>query len=248
MEFTLLGAVFVAVIALYIALYWEARRGNAAGCTHDLWEIALSAAAVGVLVGRLAAMISDGVNPITNPADIIIVRGGVATGPASVAAILAAAWLGRRELWPVLDGLAAGALAGLAGWHLGCVVRDSCLGTASDLPWAMTQPGSTVGRHPVEIYAALALVFAAAAIGLWRMRGRPPSGAPAGIALALAATARLLTEPLRPTLDGGPVRWYSTGLLVGALVAVLRSRRGRTKPAVGQRTGRDRLLGEGRGE
>ena len=218
MEFTLLGAAFVAVIALYVTLYWEARRGNAQECTHDLWEIALSAAAVGILVGRLAAMIGAGVNPITNPADIIIVRGGVATGPAAVAAILTAACLGRRELWPVLDGLAAAALAGLGGWHLGCVVRGSCLGTPSDLPWAMTQPGSTVGRHPVEIYAALAL-FAGAILLVWlRSNGRLRPAVAASAALAWAGLVRLVTEPLRPTLAGGPILWYWAAIVLGVIL------------------------------
>ena len=200
MEFTLLGGVFVAVLALYATLYWEARRGNAAECTHDLWEIAISAAVAGLIVGRLAAMIGAGVNPVTNPADIIIVRGGVATGPAAVAAILTAAWLGRRDLWPVLDGLAAGALAGLGGWHLGCIVRDACLGTPSDLPWAMTQPGSTVSRHPVEIYAALALFAGAILLIQLRSRGRLRPAVASSAALAWAGLVRLATEPLRPTL------------------------------------------------
>ncbi len=219
MEFTLLGAAFVAVIALYAMIYWEARRGNAAGCTHDLWEVAVTSAIAGLLVGRLAAMVGDGVNPITNPMDIIIVRGGVATGPAATATLATAAWLGRRELWPVLDGLAAGALAGLGGWHLGCVVRDACLGTPSDLPWAMTQPGSTIGRHPVELYAALALFVGAVAIARWRHRGKPPPGVPAGVALASAAAIRLLTEPMRPALSS-PVAWYAAGVVVGIAVAL----------------------------
>jgi prolipoprotein diacylglyceryltransferase len=224
MEFSLLGAVFVAVIPLYGLLYWEARRGNAAACTRDLWDLALASAVVGLFVGRLAAMVSDGVNPITHPADVLIVRGGVATGPAAVSAILAAAWMGRRELWPILDGMAAASLAGLAGWHAGCLARNACLGTPSDLPWAMAQSGSAVTRHPVEIYAALALAIAALAIAIWRMRGRPAAGVPAAAALAVAGLVRLATEPLRPNLGGGPVGWYWLGLAVGMIAAVYRYR------------------------
>ncbi|MDJ0925161.1 MAG: prolipoprotein diacylglyceryl transferase [Acidimicrobiia bacterium] len=218
MEFTLLGAVLFAVVPLYAALYWEARRGNAAACTRDLWDVALTAAVVGLFIGRITAMIGDGVNPLTNPADIIIVRGGVATGPAVLGALATAAWVGRRELWPVLDGLAAAALAGLGGWHAGCMVRNACLGSASDLPWAIAQDGSSITRHPVEIYAALALFLAAGLLMVWRQRGRPAPGVVAGLGLAWAASVRLLTEPLRPTLSGGPVWWYVAGLAVGVLV------------------------------
>lgn len=219
MEFTLLGAVFFAVVPLYGILYWEAKRGNAASCTRNLWDVALTAIIVGVVVGRVAAMLGDGVNPITHPGDLLIIRGGVATGPATVAALVTAAWIGRRELWPVLDGLAAAALAGLGGWHAGCIVRDACLGTPSDLPWAIAQEGSSVTRHPVEIYAAIALFLAATAVVRWRTRGRAIPGMPAAVALAIASLVRLLTEPLRPTLVGGPIGWYVLGLLVGIGVA-----------------------------
>lgn len=231
MEFTLLGAVFVAVVPLYVVIYWEAKRGNAASCSRDLWDVALTAAVVGLLVGRLAAMIANGVNPITNPADILIVRGGVATGPATVAAIGTAAWLGRKELWPVLDGLAAGSLAGLAGWHAGCLVREACLGTPSDLPWAFAQAGSSVTRHPVELYAAVLLGIGAWLIAYWRLRGRPAPGLPASLALATASGVRLVTEPMRPHLGSGPIGWYLVGLAVGVGGAAWAARRSRAKYA-----------------
>jgi prolipoprotein diacylglyceryltransferase len=218
MEFTLLGAVFVAIVPMYLVLYWEAKRGNAASCARNLWDVALSAVIAGVFVGRLAAMITDGVNPLTHPADMLIIRSGVATGPAAAAAIATAAWFGRGVLWPVLDGLAAGALAGLGGWHAGCVVRDTCLGTPSDLPWAVAQAGSSVTRHPVEIYAALLLGVGAAGLAWWRAKGRPPLATPAGLALASASLVRLATEPMRPSLGSGPVWWYVAGLVAGLAV------------------------------
>jgi prolipoprotein diacylglyceryltransferase len=218
MEFTLLGAVVCAVVPLYATLYWEARRGNATECTRDLWDVALAAAVGGLFAGRLAAMIGDGVNPLIHPADILIVRGGVATGPAAVAALAIVAWMGRRELWAVSDGLAAGSLAGLGGWHAGCIVREACLGTPSGLPWAYAQSGSTVTRHPVEIYAALLLFAGAALIAVWRLSGRPSPGLPAAAALGMAAAVRLTTEPMRPALGNGPVGWYVAGLLAAAVL------------------------------
>ena len=134
------------------------------------------------------------------------------------AAIATAAWLGRGVVWPVLDSLAASSLGGLAGWHAGCVVRDSCLGTPSDLPWALAQGGSSVTRHPVEIYAAMLLALAAAVIAVWRARGRPRLGTPAGAALTAAAGVRLITEPLRPSLGSGPAWWYIAGMIAGLAI------------------------------
>jgi prolipoprotein diacylglyceryltransferase len=231
MEFTLLGAMLLAMVPVYLVLYWEARRGNAASCTRDLWDIALSAAATGLLVGRLGAMVAGGVNPITHPADILIVRGGVGTGPAVIAAIATIAWLGRSQLWVIADGLSAAALAGLAGWHSGCLVRGTCLGTPSDLPWAVAQNGSPITRHPVEIYAALALIAGAALLAMLRARTRLAPGVAAGSALAWAAAVRLATEPLRPSLGPGPFGWYAVGIVVGVALTVWAIRRPVARPA-----------------
>jgi prolipoprotein diacylglyceryltransferase len=225
MEFSLLGAVFVAIIALYLFLYWEAKRGNAASCPRNLWDVTLAAIVAGVLVGRLAAMIGDDVNPLLNPADILIIRGGVATGPATIAALATVAWLGRSALLAYADGLAAAALAGLGGWHGGCVVRDSCLGTPSDLPWALAQEGSTVTRHPVEIYAAIILIVAAVVVAGWRARGNPAPGVPAASALLIAASVRLFTDPMRPSLGTSQRWWYAAGLAIALLALVAASRR-----------------------
>ncbi|HSF87744.1 MAG TPA: prolipoprotein diacylglyceryl transferase family protein [Acidimicrobiia bacterium] len=233
MEFTLLGSVAVAVAGVYGMIWWEARRGNAANCTKNLWDIAMAAIVAGVFVGRIAAMVADGVNPLVNPGDILIVRAGVATGWATVAAIATAAWLGRDELWPVLDGLAAASLAGLAGWHAGCLTRDACLGAPTDLPWAMTQPGSPVGRHPVELYAALVLAAASIALAWWRRSKPPAPGTAAATALLVASLSRLATEPLRPTLSGGPVGWYLAGVVVGTLGIMWSTRRHRAAAAAG---------------
>jgi prolipoprotein diacylglyceryltransferase len=105
------------------------------------------------------------------------------------------------------------------------------LGTTTDLPWAVSQSGGNIGRHPVELYAALLFVVAAAALARWKARGRPPLGVPAGIALAVAGAVRLVTEPLRPTLGTGPMWWYAAAVAAGGAVAVWRwQRRNRPVP------------------
>ncbi|MDJ0961039.1 MAG: prolipoprotein diacylglyceryl transferase [Acidimicrobiia bacterium] len=234
MEFTLLFAAFFGVAGLWLMLRWEAARGNAADCAADLWEIAITAAVVGVFIGRLAAMIGDGVNPITNPADILIVRAGVATGWASAAALVTVAWLGRKELWPAMDGLAPAALAALGGWHAGCLARATCLGTTTDLPWGVAQSPGGPGRHPVEIYAAVLFLVVAIAVALWKARGRPAAGLPAAIALIAAGGIRLTTEPFRPSLGGGPVWWYLAAIAIGAIGGVVAVRLRRRRPSDSQ--------------
>lgn len=225
MEFTLLGAALLSAAAVYATLYYEEKRRVTPGRARDLWDIVLIAAVTGLFVGRLAAMALAGTNPLTHPADVVVVRSGVDTGWASVAALGALAVAGRRDPWRTADAIAPAALAGLAAWHASCVLRGACLGTPSGLPWAVAQSGSRLGRHPVEIYAALGLLAAAALLLAWTRRLRPP-GTVAAIALAAAAAARLATEPLRPVLGSGPEPWYAAGVVTGLALAVWRWRAG----------------------
>lgn len=215
MEFTLLAAAAIAGASAYAMLWWEARHGNAARCTGNLWEIGVASVVAGIFIGRIVAMLIDGVNPFAHPTDVILVRSGVSTVGASLGALAVFGWLSRREPIAMADGISAAALAGLAGWQAGCVVRDSCLGTASDLPWAVAQAGSTVTRHPVGIYATLMLAAAAIALALWKAYQRPPAGSPAMVAVIAAATTRLALEPLQPSISGGPVWFYGVALVVG---------------------------------
>jgi len=226
MEFSLLGAAAFGLVAMYAVLWWEAGRGNAADCTRDLWDLALSAGIAGLAAGRLASMIQGGTNPLTHLGDILIIRGGVDTGVAATVALITAAVMSRRDLLPRLDAAAPAALAGLAGWHAGCLARSACAGTPSDLPWRIHSDGGAIGRHPVEIYAALLLIIGVIALIAWKRR-HPPAGMVVGLAVSWAGAVRLATEPMRPGIGSGPEWWYAAGIAVGiglALWSYLRSR------------------------
>lgn len=214
MEFSLLWAALTAAAASWVGLrVWDERL------PERPFDRLITATVAGLLVGRLTAMIANGVNPVTHPGDILIVRGGVDTAAASAAFLAVLLWV-TRETAGAIDALAPAVLLGLGGWHTGCLWRGTCLGTPSDLPWAWSQPGSVVTRHPVELYAALGLVIGAIVVS--RIGWRP--WARAGAAFAVAAGIRLVTEPLRPSLTGGPVLWYMAGLLLGIVTAVAGSR------------------------
>ncbi len=211
MEFTLLWAALTAA-----ALGWLGTRIWPEGLPDHPADRLLGAGAIGLLVGRLTAMIAQGTSPFLNPGDILIVRGGVHTGAATIGALVAYLWSVRGEL-RYLDATTPAALLALAGWHGGCLWRGACLGTASHLPWAFAEPGSVVSRHPVEIYVGLTLVAAAWAVS--RLQFRPLLRS--GFGLAIAGMIRLLTEPLRLSLTGGPTTWYSAAIVVGLLAAIV---------------------------
>lgn len=214
MEFSLLWAAVTAAAAVWIGLrLWSERVPDNAA------DRLLAATLTGLVAGRLTAMVSQGINPLTNPAEIIVIRGGVDTMASSITFIAVLVWTTRQAPGAV-DAIAPAILLGLAGWHAGCVWKDACLGSPSSLPWAWAQDGSLVTRHPIEIYAAIGLV--AGAVVVSRLGWRP--WVRAGVALSIAAGVRLVTEPLRPSLGGGPQAWYLTGLMVGILVAVFGAR------------------------
>jgi prolipoprotein diacylglyceryltransferase len=165
-------------------------------------------------------MAQVGINPIADPAQIILVRSGVSTAGASIAALLMFGFLARKSFLSSADAIGPSVLAGLAGWHLGALVTGSWLGTVSGLPWAQAAQGSNITRHPVELYAAALYVVAAFAIATWKQKGRPPLGAPAGLSLAAAGGVMLVTEPVRISLAGGPIWLYVGAVVAGFGVAI----------------------------
>jgi prolipoprotein diacylglyceryltransferase len=230
MEFTLLWAAATGVGAALLMAWWEKSLGLIPAETGSLSDLILGAAVSGLITGRLAAMVLSGTSPFTHPGDILIVRSGVDTGFASLGALAFVSLTSRRRLAATIDALGPAAMAGLAGWHAGCLYRGACLGTTSSLPWAVAQEGSTITRHPVEIYAALLFLVAAFVLLTWLRGGVSFSGVIGAAALAIAGAIRLMTEPMRPSLGTGPIAWYVAAFAIGlgGLLAVrLHARRAR---------------------
>ena len=225
MEFTLLGAALTGALGIWLGIRLPGVRSRAETVERP-WDVLVGAAAIGVFSGRLVEMITVGVNPLTNPFDVILVRGGVDTVAASVAALVTLAWVFRDDL-TTLDIVAPAALLGLAGWHAGCLWTGSCLGAATGGDWGFTLPGSLVGRHPTELYAAAAL----AVFAVVTTRPRTPFVA-TGLALAAAGAVRAATQPIRPSLTGGPMWAYLTAIALGSAVAIGGHRWARRRPQV----------------
>ena len=110
MEFTLLAAAAFGVLAFWSMLRWEAARGNAAGCAVDLWDAGLVSATAGLFAGRLAAMVTAGINPLTDPGQIILIRSGVSTPVTVFATLVVFAILTRSSFLLAADGISAAAL------------------------------------------------------------------------------------------------------------------------------------------
>jgi len=204
-EFTLLWAAVTAAGFLWLGVrIWPEHLPD-----HPVDRL-IGASAGGLLVGRLVAMVAQGTSPLSHPGDVLLVRGGVHTAAATVGAVGIYLWSVRGRIG-FLDASAPAAILGLAGWHAGCLWRGACLGAASDLPWAWSLPSSSIDRHPVELYASGALMAGAFVVSKLSMQPLLRTGT----ALAVAAAVRLLTEPLRLSVTGGPGGWYALGIVVG---------------------------------
>ena len=226
MEFGLLAAALIAAVCVRLTLAAEAATVAPEQDSGRLWDLALLSAFVGLGVGRIGAMVAGGTNPLAHPLDVLILRGGVEVVLASVTALVAFGVAARRDLVATADAVAPAAIAGLVGWHGGCFTRGACLGTPSDLPWAISGP-SGVGRHPVELYAALLLVVGGIALVLLKAR-HPRPGVIAGLAIGIASGARLVTEPMRLGIGTSPLWWYAGGVAAGGagvVAAVVAGRR-----------------------
>ena len=161
-----------------------------------------------------------------DPIELILVRGGISPVPAAAGAVGFLAWTSRSDLPNRMDYLAPAALSGIAVWEAGCLWQGACLGSPSELWWAMALPGSDLTRHPVGLYAAV--LFAAAAIWLL-VRPLPWKGATAAVALGWAAGVRAIVPLL--SVGGWSNRgwWYLGGVIVGlgGVVAVRSRAKGR---------------------
>lgn len=202
MEFTLLWAALTGVGAMWATdrfLNADERRFD------DL----LSAALIGLAVGRLAAMIIGGSYPWQHPGLILLVRAGVHPGWASLAALL---WLAVRfRTSPItLGAMAVPALIGLGGWEAGCVFRSAC-------------GGVMVGSSALPVGLIAGATFVGAALLVYRLA--PPTKP--GAALLAAGVIRSASEPFRSALTHSIIWWYVIAIVVGLIVVVA----GRRHPA-----------------
>ncbi len=190
MEFSLLGAALVGVAAVYGVISWEARRGSAAECTRDVWDTALVASLAGLAIGRLAAMIIAGTNPLARPADVIVVRGGVDTVWASAAALATMAALTRRQVlimadalgrrrWRASPGGTPDAWSGTGAWGRRATCRGHMPWTAASspaTPSSCTPPASSEWRRSSSWRGAAGFGPDRAFSALPRLRSRRERG------------------------------------------------------------------------
>jgi hypothetical protein len=204
---------------------------------RDLVDAALVPAMMGLLAGRLAAIVLGDPNSLTRPADILVLRGGVEFWPGLAVALLVMMWASRQSLPALPARLADGApyaLVAYAAYEAACLVRSGCFG-----------PSTTIGLVPRGIASRMfpvGLVVAVAAVGLAgvvRRSARRDSITRCALAIGGLATIRTVASVWLPKIGSGPSRQHVESMAVAAGVVMfvvgraLASRFTRPSAAVG---------------
>ncbi len=215
MDLTLVSRAATAMLVVAGTLWLTRRRrpGVAEAPFSDL----LGAVLVGMAAGRVAYVVGEGINLISHPVEVLLVRGGITPVPAALGALGYLAWTCRSDFLNRIDYLAPAVLAGLAAWEAGCWWQGSCLGSPSGLWWAVALPGSDLTRHPAGVYAALLLAAGSIWLGL-----RPPRwrGVAAATGLGWSAGVRLIA-PLWSVPGWSMWSWWYLAAVLLALAGGL---------------------------
>ena len=190
---------------------WWPPRGLGEG--QSVFDALTPGLLVGVLVGRVAAMLLDDPRGLTRPGDILILRGGAEFWPGVVAGIVVIAVMARREgasVWSRLAGLAPYALLAYGTYEAACVVRDGCFGP--EAPVGFYPSGITARQFPIGLAVALLSIGLAVLVRRLSDDRRALLVGTAGLGTVRAAAAIWL-----PRVGTGPTRQQ----ILSAVVAVV---------------------------
>lgn len=179
---------------------------------RDLLDSSIGPALLGLLVGRVVAMLLEDPRSLARPADVLVLRGGVELWPAAAIGVVAgfvATRRDRRDGWAALADAAPAALVGYASYEAACLARSGCFGPVSRI--GLTPPGLNSAMVPVGVLVAIGIVALAAAVR-WRTRRDDVCG----VALAIGGLAlvRSTASIWLPKIGNGPTRQQVESVLV----------------------------------
>lgn len=214
--------VFAAVGAL-LALFLAQRTARQAGVdAAQVWNLCVLALFAAIAAQRLLLVAANWSDLERHPAwmlTLAMVHHPLLAAVGALAGALAAALYGRwRRLppWATADALAAPLALGLACEQVGALLAGSGFGVeaSAKLPWAVTYSSELAARwsgtplgvplHPVQAYAALALLTLALLLYVWMPLRQQPGDA-AGMCLMGLGTIIFLSELWRDPAGRGVI-------------------------------------------
>lgn len=199
-----------------------------------LIDTSLGALMIGLVVGRLTAVLIDDPSSIGSINDLLIVRSGVEFWAGVGAGTAWIAWRARREgVAPRhrLAALTAPALVGWACYEATCLLRDGCPGPVS--PFGLHPAGLVERMFPVGLAMA-----GGAGLAAWGTRRLHRRGMPDGQVVVLAvlsvAAIRATASFWLPHVGDGLTRQHKESLAIAAACIVglgITATRHRWRPA-----------------
>lgn len=169
------------VVVITVGIVSGLKRVGVPMIPRNVIGMSLSFIIGSIVGGRLMYTVDNWSYYLEHPEDIISLDGMVIYGSlfGAVAAVAIYIVIKRLPLWRCGDGIAPGAMLGMAVYRIGCVINGCCYGLPTDLPWAVvyTHPDSHApfGKlvHPTQIYHLALSLMAFAVLWLLRRRLKP---------------------------------------------------------------------------
>jgi hypothetical protein len=176
-------------------------------------------AIVGLLAGRLVAVVLDYPASLGSLRAILVIRGGVEFWPGVAVALVTLGWTLRRQRLDVrlaLADLAPFLLWGYATYEAACVVRGDCYGPVSAV--GLVPDGLRTRMFPVGVVVGLVVFGLGVALRhLWTW---PPTAKILAAVGGVAAT-RSVASIWLPRLGDEPTRQHLESVAVALLVAAV---------------------------
>lgn len=208
----------VVAMAVAVAVSSRVARPTTLGDGRVL-DAATAPVLVGLLVGRLVAMVLDDPRGLSRPGDILIIRGGVEFWPGVLAGMTVAAVAAKRAGIDVLSrlaDLAPHALVAYAVYEAACLIREGCFGPVAAV--GLRPEGIPQRQVPIGLFVAIATLAIS-----WAVR-RVTATSPLrglGVALVGVAAVRAVAATWLPRISDGPTRQQLQAVAVlGALMVV----------------------------
>lgn len=224
----------VAALGVLAALFLAQRTARLAGISaSQIWNLCVLALFAALLVQRLLLIVTNLSALRQHPSWVLtlaMVHHPLLAGVGAAAALLAAVLYARAKQMPfriTADSLAAPLALGMCFEQLGALLAGSDYGTEAQIPWAVTYThpisamwsGTPLGvpLHPVQAYAAMALLTLAVGLLVWQPAVQH-QGDLAGAWLMGTGVITFITELWRDPEGRGAMR---NGAINGPQVAAI---------------------------
>ena len=213
------------VAAAFLLAFWvSAMEFERKGVSRRLHEHIFFASILGGILGAKFLFLIENVplsDLLSHPGHYLLLRGGLTFYGGLFLALVASFVITKKHkesFWKVLDACAPALVIAYATGRIGCFLVGDDYGIASTLPWAMPfpkgSPPTLEAVHPTQLYEAVVMSLAFAA--LWKIRKKErPAGWLASIYLVLAGLERFSVEFIRNTTES-PI----SGLSVAQVMAL----------------------------